>query len=97
MYFCPKSSIIHRMKKSEFNFDLPIELIAQYPLPTRSDSRLLVYDRKMGEHEHHEFKNLADFLEPGDLLVMNDSQVIPARLYGHKASGGKVELLVERC
>ncbi|MDP3704891.1 MAG: tRNA preQ1(34) S-adenosylmethionine ribosyltransferase-isomerase QueA [Legionellaceae bacterium] len=84
------------MKKSAFNFDLPIELIAQYPLPSRSDSRLLVYDRKTDKHEHHEFKHLADFLRSGDLLVMNDSQVIPARLYGHKASGGKVELLVER-
>lgn len=84
------------MKKSAFNFDLPVELIAQYPLASRSDSRLLVYHRSTGKHAHHEFKNLADFLEPGDLLVMNDSQVIPARLYGHKASGGKVELLVER-
>jgi len=84
------------MKKAAFNFDLPVELIAQYPLATRSDSRLLVYHRSTGECAHREFKNLADFLKPGDLLVMNDSQVIPARLYGHKASGGKVELLVER-
>lgn len=84
------------MKKQDFNFELPPELIAQYPLPNRSDSRLLTYRRDTGRCEHHAFKNLADFLEPGDLLVMNNSRVIPARLYGHKASGGHVELLLER-
>ncbi|MDP3561025.1 MAG: tRNA preQ1(34) S-adenosylmethionine ribosyltransferase-isomerase QueA [Legionellaceae bacterium] len=84
------------MKKSDFNFDLPPELIAQYPLATRSESRLLVYDRTTGAYNHQCFANLFNFLKPGDLLVMNDSQVIPARLHGHKASGGKVELLVER-
>ena len=84
------------MKREDFNFELPPELIAQYPLPNRSDSRLLLYRRETGLCEHHAFKSLADFLEPGDLLVMNDSQVIPARLYGRKASGGQVELLVER-
>lgn len=84
------------MKKHDFNFDLPAELIAQYPLAERSDSRLLLHRRASGNFEHHLFKNIADFIEPGDLLVMNDSKVIPARLYGQKASGGKVELLVER-
>lgn len=84
------------MKKTDFNFVLPSELIAQYPLPNRSDSRLLTYRRDTGRCEHHAFKELADFFEPGDLLVMNDSRVIPARLYGRKASGGLVELLVER-
>jgi S-adenosylmethionine:tRNA ribosyltransferase-isomerase len=84
------------MKKTDFNFDLPAELIAQYPLPNRGDSRLLVYKAKHASHEHHFFHQLADFLDPGDLLVMNNSKVIPARLYGNKASGGKVELLVER-
>lgn len=84
------------MKKNDFNFDLPPELIAQYPLPNRGDSRLLVYKAAQARHEHHHFHQLADFLEPGDLLVMNNSKVIPARLYGNKASGGKVELLVER-
>ena len=84
------------MKKHDFNFDLPAELIAQYPLTERSDSRLLMHQRATGRYEHHLFKNLADFFEAGDLLVMNDSKVIPARLYGQKASGGKVELLVER-
>ena len=84
------------MKREDFNFVLPPELIAQYPLPNRSDSRLLTYQRNTGRTEHHAFRELADFLEPGDLLVMNDSRVIPARLYGRKASGGQVELLVER-
>ncbi len=84
------------MKKEDFNFELPPELIAQYPLPNRSDSRLLTYCRDTGNIEHHAFRELADFFEAGDLLVMNDSQVIPARLYGRKASGGLVELLVER-
>lgn len=84
------------MKKDDFNFILPPELIAQYPLANRVDSRLLKYDRKTGRHEHHGFKSLIDFILPGDLLVMNDSKVIPARLYGHKLTGGKVEFLVER-
>ena len=84
------------MLRQDFNFDLPPELIAQYPLPNRSDSRLLTYSRQAKEYGHHHFKEIADFLMPGDLLVMNDSKVIPARLYGTKATGGKVELLVER-
>lgn len=84
------------MNKQDFYFDLPPELIAQYPLANRSDSRLLIYNRETGEHGHYQFREIADFLNPGDLLVMNDSKVIPARLYGHKATGGKVELLVER-
>lgn len=84
------------MNKQDFYFDLPPELIAQYPLANRSDSRLLTYNRQTGERGHYQFREIADFLNPGDLLVMNDSKVIPARLYGHKATGGKVELLVER-
>ena len=85
------------MKKQDFYFDLPQELIAQYPLANRSDSRLFYYNReeKYG-YKHHQFRDITDFLNPGDLLVMNDTRVIPARLYGHKLSGGKVELLVER-
>lgn len=84
------------MNKQDFHFDLPHELIAQYPLANRSDSRLLTYDRQIKEYGHYQFREIADFLKPGDLLVMNDSKVIPARLYGQKHSGGKVELLVER-
>ncbi len=84
------------MKTHAFNFELPPELIAQYPLANRSDSRLLIYSCVTGVYQHHQFTDLVNFIEPGDLLVMNDSKVIPARLYGQKASGGKVELLVER-
>lgn len=85
------------MKKHDFYFELPPELIAQYPLENRSDSRLLFYNRsKKNEYRHHQFSSIAEFLNPGDLLVMNNTKVIPARLYGHKRSGGKVELLIER-
>ncbi|TAL59263.1 MAG: tRNA preQ1(34) S-adenosylmethionine ribosyltransferase-isomerase QueA [Legionella sp.] len=84
------------MNRQDFYFDLPPELIAQFPLAQRSDSRLLTYNRQQGEYGHHQFRDIADFLNPGDLLVMNDSKVIPARLYGQKTTGGKVELLVER-
>ncbi|MCL9682731.1 tRNA preQ1(34) S-adenosylmethionine ribosyltransferase-isomerase QueA [Legionella maioricensis] len=84
------------MNKQDFYFDLPPELIAQYPLEQRSASRLLTYNRAIGEYGHYQFREIADFLNPGDLLVMNDSKVIPARLYGQKLTGGKVELLVER-
>lgn len=84
------------MNKQDFYFELPEALIAQYPLPNRTDSRLLAYNRKNGDYQHLQFRNLTEMLEPGDLLVMNNSRVIPARLYGTKASGGKVELLIER-
>ncbi|KTD21842.1 tRNA preQ1(34) S-adenosylmethionine ribosyltransferase-isomerase QueA [Legionella londiniensis] len=84
------------MKRQDFYFELPEELIAQYPLPNRSDSRLLAYERQKGTIAHLGFSAITDLLEPGDLLVMNNSMVIPARLYGQKVSGGKVELLVER-
>lgn len=84
------------MNKQDFHFDLPPELIAQYPLAERSDSRLLTYNREHKGYGHHQFRDIVNFLNPGDLLVMNDSKVIPARLYGQKSTGGKVELLVER-
>lgn len=84
------------MKRQDFSFELPPELIAQYPLPNRSDSRLLTYDRQTGRHDHHSFKSIVDLLDPGDLLVMNDTKVIPARFYGTKTTGGKVEFLIER-
>lgn len=84
------------MNKQDFYFDLPEALIAQYPLANRSDSRLLAYNRQTEGISHQQFKDLTAFFEPGDLLVLNNSKVIPARLYGNKASGGKVELLIER-
>lgn len=84
------------MKKQDFYFKLPQELVAQYPTQNRTDSRLLTYCRETGQHQHNQFKDVIQFLQPGDLLVMNDSRVIPARLYGQKSTGGKVELLIER-
>lgn len=84
------------MNKQDFYFDLPPELIAQYPLANRSDSRLLAYNRQTGSHAHHQFKALPELLRDGDLLVMNNSKVIPARFYGVKETGGKVEFLIER-
>ncbi|HET8764526.1 MAG TPA: tRNA preQ1(34) S-adenosylmethionine ribosyltransferase-isomerase QueA [Rhodanobacter sp.] len=84
------------MKKSDFDFDLPRELIAQEPLAERSASRLLVLDVPAGTHADHIFHDLPDFLQPGDLLVFNDTRVLPARLYGHKESGGAVEIMLER-
>jgi S-adenosylmethionine:tRNA ribosyltransferase-isomerase len=84
------------MRKSDFFYDLPPSLIAQQPLPERAASRLLSLDGNSGKCEDKRFADLPSLLQPGDLLVFNDTQVIPARLYGHKASGGKVEILIER-
>ncbi|MCG6867290.1 MAG: tRNA preQ1(34) S-adenosylmethionine ribosyltransferase-isomerase QueA [Gammaproteobacteria bacterium] len=84
------------MRRSEFRFDLPKELIAQQPLPARSASRLLKLDRESGAIRDGRFTDLLEELRPGDLLVFNDTRVIPARLPGRKATGGKVEVLVER-
>jgi S-adenosylmethionine:tRNA ribosyltransferase-isomerase len=84
------------MNKQDFYFDLPTELIAQYPLANRCDSRLLVYDRQLQTYSHQKFSDLSQLLEPGDLLVMNDTKVIPARFFGVKETGGHVESLIER-
>ena len=83
------------LKKSDFYFDLPEELIAQDPLEDRSGSRLLVLDKKTGEVEHHVFKEIIDYLTPGDCLVLNNTKVIPARLLGcKKDTGAAVEVLL---
>jgi len=84
------------MKRSEFFYDLPPELIAQYPLEERSSSRLLMLNGVDSAVSHHRFSDLLQLLLPDDLLVFNDTRVIPARLWGRKATGGKVELLIER-
>ena len=84
------------MKKSDFYFDLPQELIAQTPLERRDGSRLLLLDKVSGEIEHHHFYELPDFLNPGDCLVLNDSRVLPARLIGTRSTGGSVELVLLR-
>ena len=84
------------MKTSDFWYDLPEELIAQTPLEKRDSSRLLVLDRHSGEVRHKHFYDIIDYLQPGDCLVMNDSRVLPARLLGHRPSGGAVEVLLLR-
>ena len=83
------------MKTSDFYFDLPQELIAQDPLEDRSSSRLLVLDRETGKTEHHVFKDVIDYLNPGDCLVVNNTKVIPARLFGSKeGTEAKIEILL---
>jgi S-adenosylmethionine:tRNA ribosyltransferase-isomerase len=84
------------LKKSDFHFDLPDDLIAQSPLAERSASRLLVVDAPNDRLDDKRFVDLVDLLAAGDLLVFNDTRVIPARLYGRKETGGAVEILIER-
>jgi S-adenosylmethionine:tRNA ribosyltransferase-isomerase len=84
------------MKRSDFHYDLPAELIAQRPLPRRSDSRLLQLARRGGALADRAFRDLPALLRPGDLLVFNDTRVIPARLFGRKETGGRVESALER-
>jgi S-adenosylmethionine:tRNA ribosyltransferase-isomerase len=84
------------MKKSDFNFDLPKELIAQHPSKERTGSRLLALNKHTGETQDLQFPDIIEFLNKGDLLVFNNTKVIPARLYGKKITGGKVEVFIER-
>jgi len=84
------------LKKSDFDCDLPPELIAQAPLPERSASRLLLLDAAAKTRQDRMFRELPEFLNPGDLLVFNDTRVLPARLYCRKDTGGAVEILIER-
>ena len=84
------------MQRTDFRYQLPPELIAQHPLPERGASRLLRLDGASGGISHHRFGELLDFLQADDLLVFNNTRVIPARLWGRKASGGRVEILIER-
>ena len=82
------------MKVTEFDYELPEELIAQTPIKKRDESRLMVLNRKEQTIEHKIFKNIIDYLKPGDVLVRNNTKVIPARLYGKKETGAKVEFLL---
>ena len=84
------------MKTHDFWYDLPEELIAQTPLERRDGSRLMVLNRDTGNVTHKHFYDLIDYLQPGDCLVMNDSRVLPARLMGHRPTGGVVEVLLLR-
>lgn len=82
------------MRTSDFDFELPEELIAQTPLERRDTSRLLTLDKSTGKTEHHHFYELTEFLRPGDCLVLNNSRVLPARLIGHRPTGGACEVLL---
>ena len=82
------------MDVTDFDYDLPKELIAQTPVEPRDSSRLLVMDKNTGELEHQHFYNLPEYLKPGDLLVFNDTRVIPARLHGFKTTGAHVEVFL---
>lgn len=84
------------MRRSDFHFELPRELIAQYPMHRRDAARMLILEGASGDYRGGMFSDLPDLLQPGDLLVLNDTRVIPARLYGAKDSGGRVEILIER-
>ncbi len=84
------------LRVDDFDYELPPELIAQTPLLNRDESRLLVVHRESGSIEHRTFKDVPNYLDPGDMLVVNDTRVIPARLHGHRETGGKVEVLLLR-
>jgi len=84
------------MRVADFSFELPDELIARFPKEDRSSSRLLKLDGNTGELAHHVFSDMIDFVNKDDLLIFNNTKVIPARMFGQKASGGKIEVLVER-
>ena len=84
------------MKTHDFYYELPEELIAQTPLQRRDASRLMVLNRETGEIDHKHFYDIVDYLKPGDCLVLNDSRVLPARLLGHRPTGGAVEVLLLR-
>lgn len=86
--------VIHFMELKEFMYELPQSLIAAYPSEDRAAARLMVVQRDTGEFFHSDFSHLGEFLQPGDLLVLNDTRVLPARLRGQKESGGKVEVLL---
>ena len=84
------------MLRQDFDFELADELIAQYPPAERDAARLLLLDGMTGGYSDKSFSDIVSLVNPGDLLVFNDTRVIPARLFGRKATGGRVEILVER-
>jgi len=89
-----RSSKSELLKIEEFDYELPQELIAQAPLAVRESSRLLVVDRTTGQLQHLQFENLPNLLKPGDVLVINDTKVIPARLHALRKSGGTIKVLL---
>lgn len=88
---------MNKMKLSQFNFDLPEELIAKYPTENRDDARLMVIDRATGKIEHKMFKDVIEYVDEGDVLIMNNTKVFPARMYGNKEkTGAKIEVFLLR-
>ncbi len=88
--------MMRAMKRTDFHFDLPDDRIARYPTPERTASRLLALDGASGQHRDLMFADIERLLSPGDLLVLNNTRVIPARVFGRKSTGGQIEVLVER-
>src|SRR5712691_5128577 len=88
--------LVRHMQRTDFHYDLPPDLIAQRPTKERSASRLLALDGASGVHRDLAFRDLPSLLTPRDLLVFNDTRVVPARIHGQKESGGKIEILLER-
>ena len=84
------------LSKKSYYYDLPPELIAQTPVEPRDSSRLLVYDKKTGKIEHRVFHDIIDYLTNNDVLVINNTRVLPARLYGYKDTGAKIEVLLQK-
>ena len=84
------------LKLSDFVYDLPKDLIAQFPLKNRDQARMFVFERKSGKFAHKSFKDISSYLKANDLLVLNDTKVLACRLIGHKATGGKVEILLTK-
>ena len=82
------------MRIEEFDYHLPLALVAQYPPPQRGETSLMVLQRQTGLIEHRTFRDIAQYLNPPDLLVMNNTRVLPARLIGNKYTGGRVEMLL---
>ena len=90
-------AVMNKMKLSQFNFDLPEELIAEYPSENRDDARLMVIHRDTGEIEHRKFTDLLDYVDEGDVMIMNNTKVFPARMYGNKEkTGAKIEVFLLR-
>ena len=84
------------MKLSQYNYNFTADMLAKYPAECRDESRLMVLNRETGEIAHKHFYDVINYLNPGDCLVLNDSRVLPARLMGHRPTGGAVEVLLLR-
>ena len=97
MYICGANQTFNQMKLSDFNYELPKNLLAEFPSENRDESRLMVINRKDGTIKHHQFKDLINFFEEEDVLIINNTKVFPARLYGNKEkTGARIEVFLLR-